>query len=266
MGRIGLENKVVDFHKLEVRKKVNDSKVREYYDECAEKIGSIENYFEDREAFNRCKTDLIISPPEVSAREPVRLGFYAPKNEVFNDLGNLKRGEDTKYFLAGRFRFSSDLGKHVIEIPNDETPVEAKASTFYNTLSYFLSNYLEDTKKVLSSEKGKNSYAQIMMGEGFSRMHTAQILTDFLLADDKEALFEHRWRYYEMINPHAKDISFGLTFTGILGLATLGIFVSPYFTPLVFLPTLLRGKFYDMYKNSKKEEFTKSVDNIQFKI
>jgi len=266
MGRIGLENKVIDLNRWKVRKKINDSEVGEYYDECVNKLDSVEDYFEDSEAFHRWKTDLLISPPDVVAREPRRLGFYSSKKKVFNELKKQGRGEDQKYFLGARFRFSKDSEKYVIEIPNDETPAEAKASTFYNTLSYFLFNYLEDTKRLLFSEKGKSSYHEIIASEGFSRMHVTQILTDFLLADDKEALFEHRWRYYEMLNSRVRDISFFLTLGGISCLGALGILVGPYFTPLIPLPILLRRKFCDMYKNSKKDEFTKSADNIQFKI
>ncbi len=266
MGRIGLEKKVIDINKWEVREKRDSSEIKEYYEQCVDKLDSIEDYFEDWEAFRRWKTDLLISPPEVVAREPRRLGFYASKKRVFEDIKKGGIGKDSKYFLAGRFRFSSDLGKFIIEIPNDETPAEAKASAFFNTLSYFLCNYLEDTKKILSSEQGVNSYAQVMMREGFSRMHVAQLLTDSLLAEDKEALFEHRWKFYEMGNNLARNISFGLTFGAISCLGVLGTFVSPYFTPLIPAPIFLRGKLYEMYKNSKKDEFTKIANDVKFKI
>ena len=90
-------------------------------------------------------------------------------------------------------------------------------------------------------------------------------LTDLLLEDDKEALFEERWKKYEFLNPNIR-FPFIVPSSITLGLLIGFSFSNPWLIPLIPVPKIVSTIAYNKYKKSKKQELTNSAERKKFKI
>src|SRR3989344_3156131 len=102
LGRIGLENKVIDLINLEVRQKTTEQDLQKYYDECIAKLNNSE-YFEDQNALKKTLEECLNSKRiKLFAREPIypSLFNYKHQTKVFEHLLDPSKIEKSKYFYV----------------------------------------------------------------------------------------------------------------------------------------------------------------------
>lgn len=296
-GIIGLENKVIDIVKGQIRPRATEQELHDYYDECVEKLQNHSEYFEEQQAFQETLEEAKIKKPKLIARNPVYPGFFRSKPyfESFERMFNPDKKIESKYFYNAQFRISIPLSEDSlfteiidsssenitriseegidkeehrarIEIPNDRTPAETKFSTFHESLHYITFQYQIKSKRLFAKNvdgsKKERHIAENIIQEGVT-----DELTDLLLEDDKDALFESRWEFYQRRNPHqiprmlislAASVGTGLSIgKGIDNPAFLS------FTPISIALGILA---YNKYKNSKKQLLTQPIERKIFKI
>ncbi len=262
-GVIGLENKVIDLSKREIRPKVTEQELEIYYEECIRKFSTYSEYFEDQKAFKKTINDSLNNKPRLLAREPKYPGLFSfwywlsPRDEFWQESKKLRE----KYFFAGRYSFAEKR----IEIPNDRTKGETKATTYHETLHHIILGYCFESNRLITKDDADYSKIKRNVAEFWTHEGLVNYFTDLLLEDDKEALFYERWLSYKLKNQHIFFLSItpAALATGFL----LGEGISnPELLPLTIVPYIISSYVYDKYKNSKKEKLTEKVERTKFKI
>ena len=296
-GIIGFKDKVIDLGRMEVRPRITEKELEEYYEECIEKLEEHSEYFIDQEAFEETRKN-ILGPKraELIARDPVYpcifdLREYKNLFKILSDPRKAKTegryfyipryvaliplSEDSPYFelidtsskdiiKVSKEELTQKMFKPKIEIPNDRTKAEAKGYTFHETLHHFLLNYLIESRRLLTPSDIDLSKEEKYIVEYWLQESVVEELTDLLLEDDEEALFEERWLMYEAMNPVSVFLKMGTAIsTGML----LGLGLNnPELLPLVGVPSIVKNITIKKYRESKREGITRSIRRREFKI
>lgn len=294
-GKIRLEDRIVDLSRFEIRPKVTESDLEGHYDSFIEHAEEIGDYFEDRTSFDKALRDASGDKrPKLIPREPVYPPFWKiatinpfssylnPKEEFKDDyfigglcavaiprkgveVSNGKTLNERPEAIAKRFeRFPGYEG--IIEISNDGTPLEAKATTFHEALHYLILKYQVETDRsfVKAFVKKEISELERYQSERIIHERVVEILTDKLLTHDPDAQFEGRWLHYSFNQgfPHLVKAASTITI-GIL----LGVSISnPYLLPLTIVPGRVSDFALEKYKQSKREEILQPTEYPNLKI
>ena len=295
-GLIGLEDKVIDLSRFQIRPKVTEQDIRKHYEDCIDNIDSISEYFSDQEAFKRAKESVLVEMPKFAPRDPkypsinpfnikARREYHKEFLSIFDPNASKIR---EKYFVAACLQIKIPLGGNspfpklynalvksnhektpkksleaVMCMPNDRTMEETKASTIHETLHYFIVSYQAESGRLLTQDDKFKDINMRRMVEKFAQENVVEYLNDLLLEHDKEVLFQHRWTRYEVYSSTPtliKLLSFPSYF--LLGLG----FSFNNLLPIAPIPLLLSSAIYHMHKKSKKSEFTQPFKRAQFKI
>lgn len=284
INRIGLENKVVDLARFEIRQRIREEDLEKQYDEFIDKLETIEDYFQDQSVFRKVRKEASVEKrPKLVARTPKYPLLVLNRKRL-----NLK----DKYFYIGRCitlgskvegsegerSLSSEVQKYVerkfseypeyeglIEIPNDRILAESKAATFHEGLHYIIHRYQDETGRRFIGDADWLDGKGRQIAEKFAHEVVVETLTDKLLVDDKEALFESRWPLYEINSWGDKTIrTSSLLFK--MGIIASAILVSPYIFPSIIIPGRIEAAVRERYKESKRDEVLKPVEYPKFKI
>ncbi len=292
---IGLENKVIDLARLEIRPRVSEEDLEKQYDEFIERLETIKDYFEEQDAFKQAREEALREKrPKLIPRNP-RYPSLFNLSQLESNFGFLhpeKRRHNDKYFTAGRCmvnlkdkatelerenfvnpKFQQDLKdkfaqypgyEGIIEIQNNKTLSEVKSITFHESLHYVIFRYLANTGRRFAVNEKDLSDRDKYICEHMLHERAVVILTDKLLAYDQNALFESRWLYYRM-----DAVNQGIMAAWGLSMISLGFIagsVSPYLFSLIFIPGRIEAIARQKYKESKREEVLKPLEHPKFKI
>lgn len=291
-GIVNLGTRVLDLDELKIRKRTTDEDVETYYRACIERIGErCRDYFEDQEAFDTVLNELLNGKrPELIAREPVYpnpLNLAHSRRSLEAMLDPRKRIKD-KCFYAPHLMIplpiseDSPFSKLVdksddldlvskgtpprIEIPNDRSQPYAEGATTHETLHYFIIQYQLASGRLFTDGKEFDSKEQRDLVEKFIHERAVEELTDVLLEDNEDALFEDRWGRYRLMHytpDMGKMASSFLTPLIAVGCIT---YDKPELLPLALIPGALRRIFSKRRRNRIKEELVKPVERKVFKI
>jgi hypothetical protein len=296
VGRIALDDRIIDLTENEIRPRITEPELRGYHDECIKKLETFANHFEDVKAFEKTLEE-IKGPKRVNlvARDAHYPGLFNTKHldKSIESLFNPEKIEDvSKFFYSSQYIaiiptknnpfvvFYDDPEKAMnkisqeeckrqglpkIEIPNDRTRAEAKGSTFHETLHHVIVNYQINSGRLITKEGGWKTKEDRRAAESLMQEDIVMYLTDILLEDDKDALFEQRWQLHELNHPGAEiiiDLAMLLPAAYIVGTNIM----NPKWIPLALIPLATKPYAYGKYKKSKKEEFTKPMEKAEFKI
>lgn len=252
LGIISFNDKVLDLSVPEVRKKLTQKYLEECYDDCIGKIESLEDYFENKLAFRETLERIATTErAEVVAREVRYPPFWSsyPRR--------------SKYFYVPHYIFEEKIKR--IEIPNDKPEKLAKGSVYHETLHHFLHSYQRLTNSLLTDkikiEKQKKR------AEFFLEENVVELFTDLCLADDEEALFEHRWELYYLKHP-GRRFMINMPIATVAG-ATIGYSIfHPQFFPVLLALYVINNRVHVAYKKSKRQELLqpKERPSLKFKI
>lgn len=298
-GKIRLENTLLDLSTFDIRPKVTEQDLETYYDSFIDHIEEAEDYFEDRNAFDRAVKDAANEKrPKFVSREPkypfmwgfrtafMPFSFLTPTKRRLHDdyfmvghcitsipIKNREevQGEEKPLDTALREDISEKFKQYpgyegIIELPNDRTPPETKSTTFHESLHYLITRYQAETGRNFVNVFIKEELPQLKkyQAEHVIHEHTVEILTDKLLAHDPDAQFETRWLPYSM-NDGFKHLAMGAS--GITTGLLLGSFITqPHLLPLALVPGRIRDYAINKHKQSKKEEILKPIEYPEFKI
>jgi hypothetical protein len=295
-GKIRLENKVIDLAEFEVRPKITEQDLERYYDSFIEHTPEIRDYFEDTSAFDVAVSDAAGSKrPKLIARErkypfmwafrasfislrKLRLNYFTTPRCLISVPGKKRKQEDAdetesdKKFRKGiSERVKQSFEKYsgyegIIEIPNDDTPTQAKSSTFHEAVHYAIARYQSKTGRTFldDSFNGQGLPLRGYQAESAIEEATVEILADKLLAHDPDAQFEDRWMQYSLNDNFRIRAGTPLAIAG--GLLLGSSVFCPYLLPLVFVPGRIRDYLVKKHKESKKEELLHPLEYPQFKI
>ncbi len=291
-GRITLGGKVLDISRKEIRPLTNESDLKKYYNECVSKLEKISPYFEDKESLEKTIEEVRLrNIPHFKAMDLVYPNLFVylynflkkeskhpnpqPHNKSlykahytylltiekpFDELYDNPKDEGIEEVPEEKYE---DYPR--IEIPNDRTRAETKISTYHETLHHVILLYKMKSKRLLTNNGEKYpTKKERRIAEYALQEKTTKYLTDRLLEDDKEALFEYRWGKRKYEYPLVTSINDVIIFSSIA--LMLSSMVYPRL--LLFVPLPLAGKYYisDKYKNSKRDEIL-SLDLVEdFKI
>ena len=102
-GIIGLEGKIIDIENLEIRPRIKDQEIEEYYDECIDQIGRIQEYFADEDSFGAARSQVNDeNRAKLVAKNPRYPGLFNFKHNlnVKKELFLAIPSKDTKYFYV----------------------------------------------------------------------------------------------------------------------------------------------------------------------
>jgi len=295
VGILNLETKILDFEKVRIRPKITDEDVKAYYQECIAKIGKrCKDYFEDQEAFNTVLDETLNGKkPELIAREsvyPNPLNLVCSRRLLESILDPNPSITQSRYFYSPHliiplpvsrdspFSKLIDQSKDIvhapkgakprIEIPNDYTLPKAKGATFHETLHYFIIQYQLASGRLFTDRLNFAPTGERALAEKLIHERAVEELTDILLEDDEEALFQDRWVRFQFVNPQSgpelwKTVSISTT----LGIGIYCLLADkPQYLPLVIIPAITRRVLLRKYKNSIRKRLIKPVERTLFKI
>ena len=300
-----VKNKVIDFEDFEIREKTTNKDLDKYYDFFVEKAPCLKEYFEDYNGFDQSLREASKEKkPKIIARDPFypsswkylfmpwKIGkdmfpFLYPKTRRFDDrkfkgahcILNFPLNEGDGKRQSINPKFSEDLEKKlqqfpdyegIIEVGNDRNKEETKGTLFHEGLHYLIGRYFYNTgRRMLKEEEMQDlSDEDRIVRRYLKEEGIVNLMTDKLLQDDKESLFEHRWQEYTVWNfnySDTKGMIYGLSAlpTGLaLGLSLF----HPWVLPLAFAPGRIRDYFFKKHKESKREKLLKHVEYPKFKI
>jgi len=300
-GKLRLEDRIVDLSAFEVRPKVTEQDLENYYDSFIEHVEEVGDYFEDRNAFDTAVKDASNEKrPKLIAREPKFPFMWVYRNSFmpFNFLKPSERRLHDEYFMGAHcviniprkngeetkegekpldMRLREDIAKKfeqypgfeaIIKIPNDTNPSETKSSTFHEGLHYVIARYQTETGRNLVNVFVNEELSQLeeYQTEHMINEHIVEILTDKLLIHDPSAQFENRWTGYSLNHDGFKTAVYlpsTLAAAVILGTSIVN---APYLIPLALVPGLIRDFVLERHKQSKREEILKPIEYPEFKF
>ncbi len=290
-GRISLGGKVLDLLGKEVRPLTNESTLEKYYKECVSKLEKISPYFEDKKSLEETINEVQVENiPHFKAIDSVYSNLFI---FLYNHIKKSKHPQTLpakKSLCKAHYTYLLTIEKPfdelydnpkeegieevpeekyvnypMIEIPNDRTKAETKISTYHEALHHVILIYKMKSKRLLTTNGKKyTTKKERRTAEYALQEKMVKHLTDRLLEDDKETLFEYRWRKQKYEYPLAISINNSLIFSSI----ALALSSVVYPRLLLFIPLHLAGKYYlsNKYKNSKREEVLSLNVNENFKI
>lgn len=294
-GLLGLEDKVIDYSNLKIRRRATEGELRKYYDQCIDKLEDISEYFVDQEALKKVNQDILSSKaPKLVARDSVYPGLFNVKyhTQILDNLLNPEKAvEESKYFYVPECRTVIPLkegspfmklmeepdpeqereGKkpeNAIIIPNDRTKAKTKGHTFHETLHYVILNYQIETGWLFTEDGKFKKRKDRHIAENFMHEAVVEELTDILLEDDEEALFALRWDRHELFDRSVNSVKALSVFIsgGSTGLIIGTGFSYPWLLPFLPVPTIIKNKIYQRYKNSKRDEILRPRERKKFEI
>ncbi|MCK4634787.1 MAG: hypothetical protein KAT37_02850 [Candidatus Aenigmarchaeota archaeon] len=287
-GYIGLKDSVIDLNRLEKRPRITNEDVERYYDECLDNLDKISNDFSDKKVLKEIGKEYMEDKrPEFIARDPVYPRIFSRKIHDDLDFFDSSPAEEDKYFHSAKGISSILLDKNspylkiydktkrkakgtvygheAIIIPNDRTHVETKGRVYHETTHMILKDYLIRTNRLLTKDEENVSKHERYVVEMKFQEAVVNNLTDIMLEDDKEALFESRWIDYIVDRPGINRIA--LTAAAIsTGLVTGISFFRPALVLMIPVPVIITRFAYDYYKEYKREELIKPVIRKNFMI
>lgn len=292
-GMIKLRDKIIDTRNFEIRRKTADADLEKHYDCFIEHVPDIKEYFSEQDAFDHAVEEAAHDKrPKLIAREPrypflwflresFRLSYACPEKRKLNDkyffcahciVGQRANADEEKTQDSLDSVLQRELHEKflkypgyegIIEVPNDRTEPETKATTFHESLHYLFARYRGKTGRNFADENdltGIEKYiAQHLIEE-----RAVELLTDKLLIHDKDALLEARLPFYSG-GEFFKALSG--TLSAVSAFALLGFSITqPYLLPLALVPGRLRDFALKKYKESKREEIVRPVVYPLFQI
>ena len=295
MGRIGLETKVIDLFKHEIRPRATEQDLQRYYDECIMRLGDYADHFADQSALKRTLEQALTSRRAVlEAKDPL----YPPRSKfaehhskrlqhaLYPDDTSL--GDDGYFYLGRGFlsvpsdsligklresfvqdpkRKGMNRGYEVrLLIPNDRAPAETKAQLFHEALHYLIILYQIEAKRLFTGDASVEFTKARYESEVLMQERVVQYLTDLLLEDDKDALFANR---HDVQKQHAVNIPFTVyLFTAFSGgfLISLVRDASIDVGVLATISGALGLRSYRKYKKKEREILTKPAERLQINI
>lgn len=294
---IGLEKRVIDLSRFEIRPRITEADLERQYDEFVERVAVIGYHFEDSAAFRQASDEVAREKrPKLLARKPKLPWLFNRHYFRMYELDPSKRTYySDKYFvsphciikIAGKTKEADREGPEsdefengleaklarypgydgIIEIPSDYTLSKTKGSLFHESLHYLIARYQSSTGRRftdnLDVEEGEKDATEQLANEA-----AVEILTDEMLATDHDALFENRSLHHVLAKPmHEHGIHFvaGIAFVGIA--ITVTTLNAAYLLPLALVPGRLVPYLKRKYRESKKEELLKEPPKcLQVKI
>ncbi len=289
-GRISLDGKVLDLLRKEVRPLTDESALKKYYNECVSKLENVSSYFGDKKSLEETiKEAQVGNIPHFKAMDPIYpslfTSLYRNKKESnpilisnakalyiahYNYLITTEPPFDELYDFYKEKGIAGVPEEELINypsivIPNDRTRAETKESTYHEALHHVIYIYKMKSKHLLTND-GRNyaTKTERLIAEIALEHKIIGHLTDRLLEDDKEALFEYRWAKRKYKYPLVTSINDALICSSIA--LAISSWVYPLF--LLFIPLPLAGKYYisNKYKDSKRDEILGLTISEDFKI
>ncbi len=282
-GRIPVGNYVIDIGKAEIRHKITENNLHDYYDEFTRTIGDYSGIFEDQKAFADTLDTIVKQKPIMESMEarlpsPFNIKFL---DEDIKHIEEPHKGYNRQYFMTAGFgvvgktdilpKIPEALLHEVISHPdaipvigvrNDITRPLAKGHLFHEALHYFILTYQAKSNTWFTKGDEFETPELRYQKEFFIQEHVTQFMTDVLLTNDKEALMEKRWSYFQ--NPY----NIGLYVTACLGISfsVAAAFSNPINLVVAagtYAGTVTLAK---LYKNSQKELYTEPIQITDQKI
>lgn len=254
LGRISLGDKVIDFNGFNMRRKTSDKDLDDIYNEFIIRLPILEDCFESRSAFGSSRRIVSDVRPEFVARDPE----YPP-------IYHIPNFKDKRYFYSSRMAFGEGEVGARIEMPNDRNHIENKINVFSIGTNYLLRNYITESGRRISDLEELQSAPEGVNVHNFAIECLGIPLTDYLLEDDKDALFEHRWMFYELYRQtRGAFLSLG-AFGGIASMFA-GVFINPAFLTLMPVSLALPSSLHGIYKSLKKKGMTDPLPRPENKI
>jgi hypothetical protein len=296
-GKIKLDDRVIDLSTFSVRPKVTEPELEQHYESFIQHAEEAADYFENKTAFERALTDASTDKrPKFVPRDPKHLFLYGFRTSFlpFAFLQPSKRRLHDDYFMAAHCitciprkvqpgeqekpldeKLRKDIAEKfeqypgyegIIEIPNDRTQPETKATTFHESLHYLIIRYQAETGNDFVNAFIKEDLPQLEKYQAEHMLHerTVEILTDKLLTHDPDAQFENRWTHYSLNDSYRALAMMGSAIA--TGLLIGSSFSEPLLLPLAVVPGGIRDYAVERHKQSKKDEILKPVEYPVFKI
>jgi hypothetical protein len=296
-GHIVLEKRVIDLARMQIRPKVVDSEIDNLYDQFISDAYKLRNNFADTSAFDLSLNQAAKEKrPKIIAREVRYPPFWKKQDSEIFQRPEKRKLEDVYFFTPSCIinipkkiqeqkvdtrpeldqRFRDEIGKKfenfpeyegIIEIPNISSRLEIKPYLYHEAVHYIIARYEVNSGRVAGQEvleSIKDNSERYIVKRVLNESFTIA-LTDKVLQDDKAALFESRWFYYNFKNGNLARL-IGLCSAFAAG----GIFGSSIVSPELLLiapaPYFLASYGKKMLKKCTKDRILSENIKCEYQI